>query len=231
MSAFFPDVLDEFLSPDFLANMCEKFHYEETQIPELREVAGEMLPLMRGEAFWERGKIRPDKQEEYQDGASVYENVVMSLGAGLDDLQDSYSGKGLLSQSYMLEVLASELLLKGYDAYNRYIKENTDWHVARYHFPGGEEKFPLDMLPRLLEEAGGKVSCNTAFCMLPKKSVAFVAELTQDEKVQCGAVCIGCQNTRCQNRIEDGSPEHRRIASMTDMPLPYGYSRIFGKYH
>ncbi|MCM1385779.1 MAG: hypothetical protein NC231_00515 [Bacillus sp. (in: Bacteria)] len=231
MAAFSPDVLDEFLSPDFLAHVCEKFHYGETQIPELRAVAEEMLPLMQKEAFWEWKEIRLEQQEKDSDETVIYENVVMSLGAGLDELQESYSGKGLLSQSYMLEVLASEILLKGYDAYNCYIKENTAWHVAKYHFPGSEEKFPLDMLPHMLREVTKEVTCNAAFCMLPKKSVAFVAELTQDEKVQCEAVCIGCQNTSCQNRIEDGSPEHRRIAFMTDMPLPYGYSRIFGKYH
>lgn len=41
----------------------------------------------------------------------------------LDDLQESYHEKEQLSESYMLEALASELLLMGYGAYNRYVRE------------------------------------------------------------------------------------------------------------
>ncbi len=73
------------------------------------------------------------------------------MGWGVDDLQESYSRKGMLSQCYMLEALAGELLLDSYGAYNRYVQEHTKWHVARYHFPGSEEDFPLEMLPDILE--------------------------------------------------------------------------------
>ncbi len=221
MADFFPDVLDEFLNSDFLEHVREKFHYGETRKVEFQTVAEEMLPLMRKEAFFLEGK-------QVEKDSVIYENVVMSLGNALDDLQESYGKKGLLSESYMLEVLASEVLMKGYEAYNRYVRENTDWHVAKYHFPGSEEAYPIEMLPQLLQKVTLRVTCNAAFCMQPKKSVAFVAELTQDEKVQCQGICIGCNNVQCLNRVEDGSPEHRRRSLMADMPLTYGYSRIFG---
>ena len=74
-----------------------------------------------------------------------------------------------------------------------------------------------------------RVTCNAAFCLIPKKSVVFVAELTQDESVQCEGICMGCHKMHCINRIEDDFQTRRRIARMTDMPLHYGYSRIFGK--
>ena len=51
-------------------------------------------------------------------------------------------------------------------------------NVARYHFPGSEEDFPLEMVPKLLVGFPGQITCNTAFCMIPKKSVAFVAIIT-----------------------------------------------------
>ena len=54
MAAFFPNVLDKFLSPTFLEEVRKKFHYDETQIHEFQAVAEEMLPLMREEAFWEK---------------------------------------------------------------------------------------------------------------------------------------------------------------------------------
>ncbi len=150
MAAFFSDVLDEFLTPVFLEGVRKKFHYGETQAIEFQVVAEEMLPLIREEAFWERKEFLMKNQCRTEISDAVYENVVMSLGNGVDCLQESYSNKGLLSQSYMLEVLASELLMQGYDAYNRYIKRNTDCHVARYHFIRRKE-FPLEMMPRVLK--------------------------------------------------------------------------------
>ena len=221
MAAFFPDVLDEFLTSDFLEHVREKFHYGETRKAEFQTVAEEMLPLMRKEAFFL-------EERQTEKNSVIYENVVMSLGKALDDLQESYSKKGLLSESYILEVLASEVLLRGYEAYSCYVRGNTDWHVAKYHFPGSEEAFPIEMLPQLLQNVTLQVTCNDAFCMQPKKSVAFVAELTQDEKVQCQGICVGCHNLHCANRITDDNPVKRRITEMTDMPLTYGYSRIFG---
>lgn len=196
MAAFFTDLLDSFLNPDFLNQIYEKFHYGEGQLETLMTVAEKMLPLIRKEAFWERGEI-------YEAGeGSAYENVVMSLGIGLDQLQEEYNEKGLLLESYMLETLASQLLMQGYGAYNHYVAAHSKWHVARYYFPGSEEQFPLKLLPGMLKKLTGQISCNKAFFMQPRKSVAFVAELTQDEKVRCQSICIGCDRMDCPNREE-----------------------------
>ena len=230
MKAFFVDVLDNFLSPVFLEGVRKKFHYGDTQVDEFQTVAEEMLPLMREEAFWEREDSFARNKHQTGNGNVIYENVVMSLGRGLDCLQESYSDRGMLSQSYMLEVLASELLLQGYEAYNRYIKENTDWHVARYHFPGSEEDFPIEILPALLKGVAPQVTCNSAFCIFPQKSVAFISELTKDEKLQCGGICVGCNNICCPNRMADDSLAKNPLAGMANMPLTYGYRRIFGEF-
>lgn len=225
MAAFFQDVLDQFLSPSFLGGVRKRFHYDETQAGAFLAVAEEMLPLMRGEAFWERAVFSGKQGEACSE---MREQVVMSLGKGVDCLQEGYSERGMLSQSYMIEVLASELLLQGYVAYNRYIETNTDWHVAGYHFLGNEEDYPLEMLPDLLRKLAPQITCNSAFCMRPKKSVVFVAELTQDDKVQCRGVCVGCDSLNCSNRMAEEGLIQKRLAVMTDMPLTYGYGRILG---
>ena len=228
MAAFFPNVLDKFLSPTFLEGVRKKYHYEETQASEFQVVAEEMLPLMCKEAFWERRVSSGENKHQSEECNMTYEQVAMSLGNGVDCLQERYSERELLSQSYMIEVLASELLLQGYAAYNQYIRENTDWHVARYHFLGSEEDFPLELLPNLLKELTPLITCNSAFCMMPKKSVAFIAELTQDDKVQCRGICVGCNSLNCSNKMEDGGLIQKQLSVMTDMPLTYGYGRIFG---
>ena len=143
MAAFFSEVLDKFLSPVFLEEVRKKFHYDETQVREFQAVAEEMLPLMREEAIWEKSVYSSENKHQGESCSVIYEQVVMSLGNGIDCLQERYSERKMLSHSYMIEVLAGELLLQGYAAYNCYIQENTDWHVAKYHFLGSEEGFPL----------------------------------------------------------------------------------------
>lgn len=229
MKAFFADLLEEFSGTVFLEKVCKKFHYEKERIPELRAVAEEMLPWVRREAFWESRTSRVISGGQDESADTWYEDVVMSLGSGVDALQDIYQEKGLLSESYMLEALSSELLLEGYGAYNRSVKEKGDWHVARYHFPGSEENFPLEMVPVLLKSFNCPVGCNGAFGITPKKSVVFVAELTQDEQVRCESICAGCGNAQCPNRVENDPLRERMLARMADMPVNYGYGRIFGR--
>ncbi len=225
MKAYFPKLLDSFSGMDFIKRVCEKYHFEEINLRELQTVAEEMLPLMRREACWE--VCAPWKWNGGERKDAVYEGVVMTLGRSLDCLQENYHKEGKLTESYMLEALASELLLQGYKAYNRHVREAGERHVARYHFPGSEKSLPLEMLPQILDEFSVQVSCNEAFCMLPKKSVVFLAELTQDEGVRCEGICVGCGNVGCSNRMEEDAQMERTI---TDISLTYGYRRIFGKW-
>lgn len=227
MEGFFPNLLDEFISTDFLKRVRTKYHFDKEQTAQIQTAAEEMLPKMREEAFWIRQASFSKTEWSSKDTETAYENVAISLGNGVDLLQEGYLEKGLLLESYIVEVLASELLMRGYDAYNRYVMEYTPYHVARYHFPGSEETLPLEMLPRLLNDLTQKISCNSAFCMQPKKSVVFIAELTQDDSIFCKGICVGCNNTACPNRTEDDNLLRKR---MTDVPLTYGYSRIFGIY-
>lgn len=200
-TVFFPDLLDRFTEDIFIEKVSEKYHFEKAQTAALKEVVEEMLPWMHEEAVWERREsCVKDKLAEIS--GAVYEDVVISLGNGVDCLQEKYTGKGSLLKSYMLETLASELLLYSYSAYNRYVQENANMHVARYYFPGSEEKLPLEMIPTLLRGFDCRITCNTAFCIVPKKSVVFIAQLTHDREVQCGSVCTGCGNVHCSNRVE-----------------------------
>lgn len=203
MTAFFHHVLDDFLTPAFLEEVRSKFHFSETHRMELRTVAKRMLPLMRKEAFWERKKYRMSGQCPAAKSDCVSEIVVMSLGRGIDCLQETYEKRELLLSSYMVETLAGEILMRGYEAYRQYVENETGLYVAGYHFPGSEENFPLAMLPDLLKECSLQITCNDAFCMIPNKSVAFIAELTYHENVHCKSICFGCNNKDCPNRMRD----------------------------
>ena len=151
MADFFPELLERFVDAAFLKDVCRKYHYGKEQEMELRAVAEEMLPLMLKEAFWESTESSLFCGGQKRTADAAYEDVIMSLGSSLDSLQERYHEKGQLSESYILEALARELLFISYGAYNCYVKEKKDWHVARYHFPGSEENFPLEMVPELLK--------------------------------------------------------------------------------
>ena len=225
MSPFFTELLDNYPGPAFLEKVRGKYHYEKDWSEALKTSALEMLPFLQKEAFWVSTAYSMRYQGQTQDTDTTYEKAAISLGKGVDILQESYSEKGLLMQSYIVEILAGELLMRGYDAYNRSVAAHTDRHVARYHFPGSEEAFPLEILPDLLKDLTQEITCNAAFCMIPKKSVVFVSELTRDDTVHCQGICAGCGNSTCPNRT---AADHLIRKRMTDLPLTYGYSRIFG---
>lgn len=227
METFFTDLLENFTGEHFLRSVCRKYHYRDGDYESLLETAERMLPLMREQACWNHRLFAlPEKS------CGMCAETVMTLGKGLDALQEEYTAKGLLSVCYMVEALASELLLQAYSAYNKHVASEYPFHVARFHFPGSEDAYPITMLPALLRRLEMPVSCNEAFCMTPKKSVAFVAELTEDAAVRCPGICVGCKGgavNGCPNRVEDGLHPLRLAADMTDVPLSYGYSRIFGR--
>ena len=183
------------------------------------------------------------------DGAGFCE-VVMTLGGGVDELQERMLNEGKLTEAYMIEILGSEILLRAYAAYNEWVKENSDEVVRRYYFPGAQEAdtgsenektsvsgrqnktgisaalMKLEMLPEILRRSGLPVSCTEGYCMVPKKSVAFYAQLSGDRKTVCEGICMGCGRNDCPNRMADSEklPGNRVL----DRPLTYGYARILG---
>lgn len=239
MEAYFADLPEKLADAHFLRSVCKKYHYQDEDYESLCSVAESMLPLVRGGLCMKHRLFAHMESMEAPDDAVMPERypaaglccaeAAITLGEGLDKLQAAYMENGRLSECYMVEALASELLLQAYTAYNRYVAENTDYHVARYHFLGSEPEYPMDMLPDMLMRLDAQIVCNEAFCMLPKKSVAFVAELTNDETIHCRGICIGCNSRHCPNRMDEGVNIGRLIADMTDVPMSYGYSRIFGR--
>lgn len=198
MAAFFCQVWGQILTPDFLNRVRQKYHFEEANFIELYTVAKQMLPWIRQEAFWDR------KEYHIQEPSRpMYECVVMTLGPGIDALQESYSDSGLLLKSYMVEVLACEILQDGYQAYEQFLKKTTGLHVAGYHFPGSEAAFPLELSADLIKDYAPHILCNSAFCITPMKSVVFLAELTQERLPHDSRICFTCTDKHCPYRIKN----------------------------
>ena len=204
----FGKVIEKCVEEEFLRGICEKYHYLPEDREQLRQTAVAMQSIIRKESFWQHGLKK---------GETLPDCVVISLGEGIDRLQDTYSEKGELTSAYMVEILAGEILLLTYTAYNAYMERTTDYHVARYFFPGSEKEYPMTMLPKMLAQMDAGIVCNESFCMMPKQSVAFFALLTKDRNIKCRGICVDCGRKDCPN------------STHKERPLPYGYARILGK--
>ena len=147
----------------------EKYHYSPEEYPNLKRLAGEMIPCLETEAGWQDREI----QETFPGRDQSFLAVGITLGKGIDALQEKYLQNGFLTESYMIEVLSSELLLKSYQAYTEWLVVHRDLHVARLHFLGGEisetseqkisSLLRLANLPMLLQELALPVTCNAAY--------------------------------------------------------------------
>ena len=220
LQPFFGKLIEGMVEESFIKDICQKYHYEEPQLPVLGAVAVSMQERIRLDVQAGRAGFSCEEQEKLV-------GVCITLGAGIDALQEDYLRQGLLSEAYMTETIASELLLQAYPLWNEWVWEQEAQHVKRYYFPGSEAEYPLEALPELLQALQVPVTCTDAYCLLPKKSVAFYAELTEDSDAVCEGICLSCGSADCPNRMERQQRVHYPT-DMTDRPFTYGYRRIFG---
>lgn len=80
----------------------------------------------------------------FEDGTDTVRRVtaVVTLGSDVDLLQERYQNTGRMLESYMLESIGGELLMLGYGMLEAWIRENTGYQVAAYHFFGDDEAHP-----------------------------------------------------------------------------------------
>lgn len=180
------------LNREELLAAAEDWHFDRGAFPDLQRMYRALLPLLETEVtvVW-----KPELLTAY---------CAVTLGAGIDRLQEQCSDSGSVSGAYMLECLGSVLLQKAYDTVDELLRENTGLFVQRYIFPGDGE-LPLSENARILErirEADAAdppaVSCNGSYVLTPQKSVVFVAVLGEDRRDR--HLCDTCRSVNCPNR-------------------------------
>lgn len=253
--------LETAVTEPFLDTVMKKFHFGEEERDAFLAAGREVEAAVRKEAgFWcvpYEGNVRAasgsvgrltdferpaDCRRAAQEGKTEIALVVLTLGKGVDALQERYTEEGRLSECYMAETIAGELLLKAYRQFNVWMEAQNGVHVARYHFFGacenavcesglGAEELSLEAMSACVGALGLiEVRCNQACCLTPKKSVAFLAELTGDAGVRCEGICAGCGRKDCPNRCEKEQEEGRLCwPDFSERALPYGYARILGR--
>lgn len=195
---------------EFLDKVCAKYHYPSEESAALFETASRIRECMLKEAAFSFGTISYENQNYRKISA------VITLGESIDRLQEDYTDKDMFSESYMAEVISGEILTESYKVLNRIILKKTGFYVERYIFPGSMSECNIEEVEGLVNGCGLNVAVNSALCMVPKKSVAFYALLTDDASTVCEGICRGCGRSDCPNRAEKEA-------------FNYGFARIFGR--
>ena len=187
------------LTETYVKAIAHRYHYEWKDIKKMRQVAAEIRTMVEAEeGFY---LLLPEE-------GSDYAGVALTLGKSLDALQESYTRQEDIEGAYMIEVIAGELMRNAYLQFSDYIMEHTCYEVGAFHFFGSRPELPLKNMQNLLTKIpGAAVTCNEAYCLEPKKSVVFLAELKQkDERTKKEGqgmsihLCAACNRTDCAFR-------------------------------
>jgi hypothetical protein len=125
MQNFFSEITALCRDEQFLHSVMEKYHYSSEEYPNLKRLAGEMIPCLETEAGWQDREIK----ETFPGRDQSFLAVGITLGNGIDALQEKYLQNEFLTESYMIEVLSSELLLKSYQAYTKWVADHRELQV------------------------------------------------------------------------------------------------------
>lgn len=195
--------LELYLEDNACAQMRSRYHFSKGDEARIRALTDRLLSVAEPVLYY-----APKSAGEQ--GCLA---VLVTLGAGVDELQDACTKDGLLGESYMVECIAMELLGSAYEQSAERIYGHYGLWPGRFAFLGSERPIEeTEVLFRMLRPAD--ISYNQAYMFTPKKTVAFYTTLTAKRQESYCNQCETCRNTRCANRR----------ASLT-----YGYQQIFGK--
>lgn len=201
--------------------LLSRYHFNDNDFLHIKAIYQVVAPLVTATAYYsiEQGKEKAlDFVSDVQ--YAPYEIGVVTLGNQVDELQNLYTKEGEVWKAYVVECIALELLSKAYVILTEVIHKECGLWPRQYDFLG--ERFPLEKMTDIFTYLGIKtaeVSYNEAYMLIPKKSVVFLASLTEDRKESACNICSGCGNVTCQNR---------KVSSERIQNYNYGYQRILG---
>lgn len=211
---------------DFIDMVIGRYHFEATDKKQLLDIYQQLQLVITPYAEY--------RINQYSTGIEMIDRgtataVAMSLGAGVDKLQDRYVREEKLSEAYMIDCLASELLLIMYKEFNASYARFHRRYVDRYVFVG--DQIPASSIQDILNNIRGKRKCfeaedknekseevvsdskhpleytedimaNEYGVLTPSKSVVFYAVLSENPATKCQGICMGCGKADCENRLD-----------------------------
>jgi len=181
------------LTTEEICQLAERYHFDERELPHIKvlyEAARSISDIQVHYRLWP--ELKKGKR------AAV---CVVTLGAGVDAMQEIYTEASELSDVYILECISAGLLEKAYKEIEQLLFEETGLYVSKYEFPGSD--MPVEEVREILAEFSMEaeemtVSCNEACMMEPKKSVVYIVGLEEEKRQTC--ICENCTNVNCAHR-------------------------------
>ena len=183
------------MTKEELKEAAERYHFREEDFSLLDALYQGILPLLQIKAYYQWGrKGTPIQYEEYA-------IVFLTLGDGVDSLQDVYLERKCLSEAYIIECVSLALLSKAYEEFVKQLQRKTGKWAEKIDFLG--DAYPMEMLPDLYKEFGPMdITYNESLVLLPAKSVVFLLPVSADKQEGVCNICSHCQNKRCIFRKE-----------------------------
>lgn len=177
-----------------IKHIIKRYHFREEDFLSLQALSGSMAPLLQVKAYylWKSGdSLIPQKD---------YAAVFLTLGSGVDEMQEIYLSKNCLSEAYMIECIAIEMLYKSYGELIREVQRQTGKWVEKMEFLG--DTYPIELLPKLYREFGQMdISYNEKFVLSPGKSVVFLLTMSDEKREGDCSLCESCGNKTCILRL------------------------------
>ena len=178
------------VEPEDILRTMQQCHFREEDFASLQALSRAMAPLLRAKAYyvWEKR----DEKVSYDDYAVVF----LTLGNGVDALQELYLDRNCLTEAYMVECIALGLLEKAYREFIKEVQRETGKWAQKIDFLG--DTYPIELLPRLYREFGQMdISYNEKMVLSPQKSVVFLLPMSSGKKGDACNICENCSNKGC----------------------------------
>ncbi|MGN0368047.1 MAG: hypothetical protein ACI4EK_04630 [Wujia sp.] len=219
----------------FLDKVIHKYHFQSEDKEQMRTLYAQMREVMSPCAIY---RINNRMRHIPLIDNSPTAVTALTLGDGVDELQEILMRKSALSECYMIDCMANELLLQLYTEFNKLYPKFHRRYVQRYLFVGDD--IPMTKMQELLLDIDAKeeITANEYGVLQPTKSVVFFAILSDNPSTRCEGICMNCHNEQCENRMQEEkqmlpkakNATREEIAVTQAMKLNYGYQRIFEQY-
>lgn len=224
-------------------DMAARYHFAEHDLEQLKKVGAlakeAAEPVMYYGVFMQGAEVG---EEQHDALGKERMAVIVTLGIGVDELQNRYIRRERLTESYMIECIGMELLRAAYEQAAERIHAHTGKWISDFEFVG--DKVPFDCMEVIFKRLSPKgISYNQAYMLTPKKTVVFLTDLCEERRESYCRICADCSHTECPDRMADNGHNPEELwtgrssvesdvevhGEGTNQNLTYGYQRIFGK--
>ncbi|MGN0151588.1 MAG: hypothetical protein ACI39Q_03865, partial [Wujia sp.] len=180
----------------FVDQILRKYHFLESDREKIIKVY-EQMKLCMGPYAAYRINQKVTGIPAIDDGPAAI--VAMTLGAGVDRLQEHYVRNEQLDAAYILDCLADELLLGMYAEFNASYARFHRRYVKKYIFIGNE--IPVAEIPELLRDIKGQRKQPDSSEEDKTEKTADKADLKDDTGISAGDIQTACDRLMDHDEI------------------------------